>query len=193
MKWNRNRPIGLFLAGLILAATGPPPGQATASPAESLTDSQKREKVYAMYAGYRENFPDVADISPAGAMALHQEGKVVFVDTRTPEERAVSTLPEAVSAETFRENPNRFSDRVVVAYCTISYRSGLFAREMAQRDPPIRNLRGGMLAWALEGGKLYRDGEETRRMHVYGKKWDYPPEGYESVRFTQWRQWMKSW
>jgi len=34
----------------------------------------------------------------------------------------------------------------------------------------------------LEGGKVYNALGETKRINVYGKEWDYPPEGYESVR-----------
>lgn len=148
-------------------------------------DAGKLEAVYSMYAAYRaEFFPGVTDIYPRAAMALVEAGKAVFIDTRQPDEMAVSMLPGAVTREQFLAAPARYAGKTAVAYCTISYRSGLFARDMAAKGVRIYNLAGGLLAWALEGGKLYDAAGETRRIHVYGPKWDYPPQGYESVRFS---------
>ena len=107
--------------------------------------------------------------------------KILFVDTRKPAEMAVSMLPGAITLEAFLKDPEKFKDRRIVAYCTISYRSGKFAQEMAKKGIAIFNLRGGLLAWVLEGEKVYDEKGETKRINVYGKKWDYPPEGYESV------------
>ncbi len=55
--------------------------------------------------------------------------------------------------------------------------------ESASKGIPVSNLTGGLLAWVLEGGKVYDKKGETRRIHVYGDKWDYAPRGYKSVRF----------
>lgn len=52
--------------------------------------------------------------------------------------------------------------------------------EMADKGIIIHNLRGGLLAWALERG-VYSAESGTKRINVYGKEWDHPPEGYESV------------
>ena len=95
----------------------------------------------------------------------------------------VSMLPHAITQEEFLKDPGKYKDKTVVAYCTISYRSGKFAEEMAKKGIPILNLKGGLLAWVLEGGKVYDSHGETKRIHVYGKEWDYPPAGYESVKF----------
>jgi len=43
------------------------------------------------------------------------------------------------------------------------------------------NLRGGLLAWVHDGGKVYDRNGETRRIHVYGRKWDLGPKDYEAV------------
>ena len=154
-------------------------------------DARKLEIVYGMYAEYREDFPGIEEMEPVRALELWRENRVVFVDTRTPEEMAVSTLPGAISREDFLADPDRFQDRLPVAYCTISYRSGYFAREMAEANRRVVNLRGGMLAWALEGGPIFDENGETRRMHVYGEKWDYPPAGYESIRFGRFRRFLR--
>ncbi len=149
---------------------------------ETLTDEQKKIIVYRMYDEYRREFPNVRDISPQEAMKEMARGKILFVDTRTPAEMAVSMLPGAITEEAFLKDPQKYKDKRIVAYCTISYRSGKFAREMAKKGTRIFNLRGGLLAWVLEGGKVYDANGETKRINVYGEKWDYPPKGYESVR-----------
>ena len=149
----------------------------------TLTDQQKLKIVYDMYDGYKKDFPGVLDIRPKKAMELLKEGRLVFVDTRRPAEMEVSMLPHAITREEFLKDPEKYKDMTVVAYCTISYRSGKFAEEMAKKGIQVLNLKGGLLAWVLEGEKVYDSHGETRRIHVYGKKWDYPPAGYESVTF----------
>jgi hypothetical protein len=72
---------------------------------------------------------------------------------------------------------------MVVADCTINYRSALFIQKMQKQNIPIQNLIGRLLAWVLEGGKIYDQKGETRRIHVYRKEWNYPADGYESVMF----------
>ena len=153
-----------------------------AAGADDPTDERKKKIVYEMYETYRKDFPGVGEISPTEAMKKMEQGSILFVDTRKPAEMAVSMLPGAVSREAFLKDPSRQQGRQVVAYCTISYRSGKFAMEMADRGIKITNLRGGLLAWVLEGGKVYDAEGETKRINVYGKEWDYPPNGYESVR-----------
>lgn len=154
--------------------------------AQELSDVRKKEIVYAMYADYKSDFPEVADIDPQEAMRLMESDRVVFVDTRKPAEMAVSMLPEAVTEEAFLSDIEAYGDRIVIGYCTISYRSGIFAREMAAKGVEIRNLRGGILAWTLEGGTVYEDGEPVKRLHVFGDKWDYAPRDYETVKFSMW-------
>ena len=154
----------------------------------SMGDEAKKELVYRMYSGYKSDFPDVVDISVQDAMKLADAGNPVFVDVRKPAEMAVSMLPGAISEEVFLNDPSMYAGKTVIGYCTISYRSGVFAKEMAKKGVIIKNLRGGLLAWVLEGGKVYDDAGETRRIHVFGEKWDYPPEGYESVIFSWWER-----
>jgi sodium/bile acid cotransporter 7 len=154
-----------------------------------MSNAEKKETVYKTYQGYKEDFPDVIDISPLRAMDLLNQDKVVFVDTRKPEEMAVSMLPGAVSETDFLSHLDQYRDKTVVGYCTISYRSGKFAEKVAEEGIAVINLQGGILAWALEGGKVYDQfGKEVKRIHVYGDKWDYAPSGYESVKFGLWRQ-----
>jgi sodium/bile acid cotransporter 7 len=176
-------PVSLAAALLFLATVHSVAGQNT------MTDAEKKQTVYDMYAGYKKDFPAVIDVSPEEAAALLEQDRVVFVDTRKPEEMAVSMLPGAVSQNDFVNHLETYGDKSVVAYCTVSYRSGVFAREMAEKGITVKNLVGGILAWTLEGGKVYdSNGLETKRIHVYGDRWDYAPAGYETVKFSLWQQ-----
>ena len=150
----------------------------------AMNDEAKKEVVIDMYEDYKADFKTVADISPLEATALTKNEKVVFVDVRSKEEMSVSMLPGAISQKEYLESRERFRDHTLVAYCTIGYRSGMFAKKMAEttnHSDRIYNLRGGLLAWVLEGGKVYDGKGESRRIHVYGKRWNYPPAGYESI------------
>ena len=156
---------------------------------DDMSDADKKEVVYRMYAEYKKDFAAVEDISPQQAVELLKQEKVVFVDTRKPAEMAVSMLPAAVTELEFMSHPDQYKGKTIVAYCTISYRSGVFAREMAKQGITIANLQGGILAWTLEGGKVYDgSGQIVRRIHVYGDKWDYAAAGYESVKFGLWEK-----
>jgi sodium/bile acid cotransporter 7 len=155
--------------------------------ADKASDEGNKERIYRMYAEYKKDFPTVEDISPERAMQLWRQGRAVFLDTRKPEETAVSMLPGAITEQQFLTKPQQYSDKTVIGYCTISYRSGLFARDMAQKGIRIVNLQGGILAWIHAGGPVYdAQGRITQRVHVYGNRWDLAPERYETITFGLW-------
>ena len=156
---------------------------------EALTDNQKKDIVYELYADYRKDFPAIKEISPKNAMGLLESGrKVVFVDTRKPEEMRVSMLPQAITKQAFLNSGDTYQGYTVISYCTISYRSGVFAREMFQKGIILHNLEGGILAWTLEGGSVYDTNGVTKRIHVYSSLWDYAPQSFDTVMFSLWQQ-----
>lgn len=159
----------MILQTVILAADAP--------------DAQKKKIVYEMYVEYKKDFPSVEDMTPMAAKKLMETGQVIFVDVRKPSEMEISLIPGAVTKKQFLKEPSKFHNHTVVAYCTIGARSGKFAMKMAKKGIRTYNLRGGLLAWVLEGGKVYDQKGETKRVHVYGKKWNYLPDGYEAVMF----------
>jgi sodium/bile acid cotransporter 7 len=172
----------LFLIQLVCVVLAVPPEVSGDQP---LSDDAKKAVVYEMYRGYKgESFPNVLDIPPRRAMSLVPSGTIVFVDTREAEEMDVSMLPDAITRAAFLKNVERYREKTIVAYCTISYRSGKFAEEMAARGVTIYNLEGGILAWVLEGGTVCDKEGESKRIHVYGGEWDYAPAGYETVKFS---------
>ena len=149
-----------------------------------LSHGEKKNAVYRMYSGYKVKFPTVSDITVEETLELIKSGRVVLVDIRKPDEMSVSMLPDAVVETDFENNPERYGGLTVVAYCTIGYRSGLFAAKMGKMGMDVLNLKGGILAWILEGGRVYAPGGvAVNRVHVYGKKWDLAPAGFESVMF----------
>ncbi len=165
---------GLVLALVLLLAL---PAAAQPDPA----DRETLKTIYEMYVDYKEEFPQVPDITVPEAMRLNQEDKLIFVDIREPEEQAVSMLPNSLTEKQLLANLDHYRDKKIVAYCTISYRSGKFAQKMRKKGLDIYNLKGGLLAWVNEGGKVYDQDQETKRIHVYGRRWNHPPEGYEAV------------
>ena len=155
-----------------------------------LTPEEKKKTVYKMYEAYQKEFSSVGDMTPQKAMHLLKEGRVLFVDVRKPAEMRVSMLPGAITTEDFLKTPVKFKNKTVVAYCTIGYRSGKFAEDMANKGIRIDNLKGGVLAWIIEGGKVFDASGESKRIHVYGAKWNYLPEGYEAVVFGFLERWF---
>jgi rhodanese-related sulfurtransferase len=148
------------------------------------SDPQKKQAVYQMYAGYKKDFPEVTDITPRETMQLlAQKKKVVLVDVRSPEEQQISMLPGAVTREEFLRNLDQYRNHVIIGYCTISYRSGKLAQDLSTQGITMHNLQGGLLAWLHEGGRVYSQGVETDKVHVYGKKWDLAPARYQTVRY----------
>lgn len=148
---------------------------------EARIDAQKKEIVYRMYADYKKDFSEVFDITVNDAMELIKADKAVLVDTRKQKEMEVSMLPNAITLGVYLSDPQKYRNKTVIGYCTISYRSGKLAQKLSKEGIRMFNLKGGILAWVLEGGKVYDQTGETRRIHVYGRKWNYPANGYEAV------------
>jgi sodium/bile acid cotransporter 7 len=91
-------------------------------------------------------------------------------------------IPGSITDEMFLENLEQYRDHIIIGYCTISYRSGKFARELINKQGiTMYNLRGGLLAWVHEGGSVIDLKGETKRIHVYGRKWNLAPSAYKAI------------
>ena len=168
-----------LVAGLVLCLAASCSGR-------DMDDSARLAKVLEMYEdSRRENFPLVPDITARAAMALAPD-RVISIDVRTRAEREVSRIPGSVTPEEFLADPGAFAGRIVVAYCTISLRSGEFVESLHGRGLPrgaaVFNLRGGILAWVHAGGPLEDGrGRATMTLDVYGGRWDLAPRAYATV------------
>lgn len=145
------------------------------------SDAEKLARIAAMYADYRKGFPDVPGVSAQELAALQANGEVVLVDVRTAEEQAVSMIPGALTQEDFEAERKRYEGSRIVTYCTIGARSGEYAAELQADGLKVRNLEGSLLAWTHAGGELAGPEGPTKKLHVYGKRWNLAAEGYEGV------------
>ncbi len=146
-----------------------------------MSDAEKKKKVEELYRGYKKDFSQVEDVTPEEAMRLYREGKALFIDVREKREQAVSMLPGAIPEEDFLKTSQVVDGKILIGYCTISYRSGKLAERLARWGIRMLNLQGGMLGWVHAGGPIVDRTGESRRIHVYGPKWNLAPAGYEAV------------
>jgi len=147
------------------------------------SNPERLAQIEEMYAGYAAAFPDVPALTPRELLSRQAAGEDwVIVDVRPEPERAVAMLAGAVTREQVEANPAAYAGPNVVAYCTIGYRSGLWAEEMAGRGLLVHNLAGSALAWSHVGGAFEdADGAPTQRLHVYGPLWDLARTDVEAV------------
>jgi sodium/bile acid cotransporter 7 len=145
------------------------------------TDDARLARVRELVAGIQPQIPVVPTVTAPDALAWRVDGRpLVFVDARTAPERAVSTLPGAITEETLRARGPLPGERVVV-YCTIGYRSAATTKVLREGGYEAFNMEGSILAWLHAGGELVRDGQPTRDVHVYGASWNLAPVGFHAV------------
>jgi len=170
-----------WVALLALAACFPP---GTSVHAQSrATEADRYAAVLRFVEELKADYPEVPTISAESLRGALPSGDIVLVDVRSDRERAVSTLPGAITAEEFEDRLDEFgrSGRTLVAYCTIGARSSAYTRRMRARGVDMMNLEGSVLAWTHAGGMLSSEGMPTRRLHVYGRRWNLAADGYVTV------------
>ena len=141
----------------------------------------KIETIDAMYRDYKKSFPNTPDISVDALLATQKTTRVVLVDVREPREREVSMIPGALSSQEFERNIDKYKDRTIVVYCTIGFRSGIYAEKLQNTDLTMLNLRGSILAWVHSGQQVVNTQGPTHRVHVYGPEWNLLPDDYQGV------------
>jgi len=111
-----------------------------------------------------------------------ETGDWIILDIRTKKERDISFIPDSKFIDDVKEKIEDYRGKNILVYCTIGCRSGAYAEELQKKGFKVLNLRGGVLAWALDGRAFINpDGEPTRKVHVFGKKWLALPPEYEAV------------
>jgi len=158
----------------------------------SSEDATTRKKdLDEIVAGLTSKFSGVPHLPPSAVKTLQATGTpVTLIDTRSKEEQEVSTLPGSLTIEEFERREKELSNTKIIAYCTIGYRSALYAGELRKRGLDASNLEGSILAWTHEGLPLVtRDkisGQEvpSKKVHVFGDQWKgLQGEGYEPIKF----------
>jgi rhodanese-related sulfurtransferase len=178
MKLIRNLKAGLWRATCLLALSV----VACSQPAAEMSDREKVQKIETLYQEYRKSFPEVPSVDVQQLEKLRRGGpEVVVVDVRQPEEWQVSMIPGAISQAEFEASALEPGDAIVVTYCTVGYRSGLYAKDLLQEGWEAFNLEGSILAWTHAGLPLASDTGTTKRVHVYSRTWNLAATGYEAV------------
>ncbi len=107
---------------------------------------------------------------------------ITLIDVREARERNISLIPGAITLAEFESQPAKHSRKVVVVYCTVGYRSAKVARRLRQHGIKAYNLHGGIVGWTQIGGELVdASGNPTKRVHTYGRAWNFVPQSYIAV------------
>lgn len=132
----------------------------------------------ALGAWLAERYPgDVRMGGAALADALAGPAPPALVDVRTPAEQAVSTLPGALCASP-QTPPAEVLARVpqaapIVVYCAVGLRAARYARALREAGAgDVRNLDGGIFAWANAGRPLAGPAGPATRVHGYDATWE---------------------
>ena len=141
-----------------------------------------RARIVHLYESYVQEFPQVTGIKARELRHLLQQGEeIILVDVRSPIEMAVSMLPGAITKEEFEQNITQYQNKMIVAYCTIGYRSGKYARTKQLQGIKVVNFEGSLLAWSHVQGKLVNSLGETHQVHVFNRQWQLTGDNYQSV------------
>lgn len=94
-------------------------------------------------------------VKPAEALALHKEGRIVFVDTRDASSYGRAHLPGAVNMP-IEEIETRLAELHMlpgapVLYCRSGDKTQPMAEKLAEAGVPVAFLEGGLLGWEAEG------------------------------------------
>ena len=100
----------------------------------------------------------IDDVSPQDAAGLREQG-AVLLDVREPDEWAAGHAPDAVHVPLadVAAGAARFTGQEVLAVCRSGGRSAKAAEALAQAGITVRNVAGGMTAWAEAGLPVVRD------------------------------------
>ncbi|MEM7645325.1 MAG: rhodanese-like domain-containing protein [Pseudomonadota bacterium] len=134
-----------------------------------------------MYQEIKNQFSDVPELKLKDLDARLKKGDLVFLDVRAEAERRVSIIPGALSVQEF-EKQSLDSHKTVVVYCTIGYRSAKVVRKLKKKGIRAYNLEGSLLGWIHDGRPVVGPhGQNTKEVHVYGKSWNFLPQGFKGV------------
>lgn len=147
------------------------------------TPTNLNQQIDQMYTEYKQkSFPDIPDIAPDKIKDKLAAQSPLILDVREPAEQQISIIPGAITKQQFENNPALYQNRPIIVYCTVGYRSGLYTQQLLDQQFNAFNLKGGVLAWAANNGQFQTpEGKTTKKVHVYGKKWNILPAEYKPV------------
>lgn len=99
----------------------------------------------------------VPDVDPTEAARLADSGQVLLLDVREQDEWDSGHASPATHVPLGDLDPSAVpQDRPVIAVCRSGNRSGRAAQALSAAGVDVRNLAGGMTAWAAAGLPVVR-------------------------------------
>ena len=139
--------------------------------------------VNAQIFGNRE--PEAPTITAAQIQALQtnsrNSGRYVIVDVRDKVETDVSIIPGAITQAEFEKAKHKHRGKAVIAYCTVGYRSGIYAKKLQQNGWKAWNYKGSILDWCKNQLPVKTpSGQTTKRVHTYNSSYALAA-GYQPI------------
>lgn len=112
----------------------------------------------------------------APSLDVHQSN-LMILDTRSPEEYAISHLQNAQQVNYKGFEKDKFTDvpknTPIVVYCSVGYRSERIGEKLIELGfTDVKNLYGGIFDWKNRGLLIYNtQGQQTDSVHTYNKNW----------------------
>ena len=102
--------------------------------------------------------------------------EVMLLDVREADEIAVSHLLGAVRVGSIQEAAALIQSApqhtIIVAYCSVGYRSAELVSELQQVSTrTVYNLNGSLFRWANEDRAVYRGTERVTTVHPFNEHW----------------------
>ena len=102
--------------------------------------------------------------------------EVMLLDVREADEIAVSHLLGAVRVRSIQEAAALIQSApqhtIIVAYCSVGYRSAELVSELQQVSTRmVYNLNGSLFRWANEDRAVYRGTERVTTVHPFNEHW----------------------
>ena len=125
----------------------------------------------------RHEFPEVKRISTEELTAWidnSQRASPLLLDVRTQAEFDISHLRNArrVEPDAVIATINLPKDRTIVTYCSVGYRSAVFARQLMRAGyTNVTNVEGSIFKWANEDRPVYRGALRVSEVHPYNGTW----------------------
>lgn len=116
-------------------------------------------------------FPEIKSLSTEKLAQILDDGELHLIDVRQPQEFAVSSIKGAVNIQS-PEDVTFSHDSLIIAYCSVGYRSAKFASQLQQAGHTrVYNLHGSIFEWANKGYPLYRETSLTHFVHPFDDQW----------------------
>lgn len=111
----------------------------------------------------------------------NRKDSFVIVDVRAKAETDVSVIPGAITQADFEKTTQQHQGKAVLVYCTVGYRSGIYAKKLRKKGWSAWNYQGSILDWCKNQLPVVtKDGARTTRVHTYNSSYSLAG-GYQAV------------